>query len=214
MNVRELAPGLWRWTALHPEWTPDADWDQEVGCLYLETAASVILIDPLVPGEPSSRETFLDRLDADVERHGKPVSILLTVWWHERSTGELAERYGAEVWANAEGGRSRTETPVTHPFATGDVLPGGLIGIDAQRVGETLYWLPEQRALVSGDIFLGDGEGGVRICSQSWLGDVSYRELKLALAGLLDLPVEMVLVAHGEPVLEDGLTALAAALAD
>jgi glyoxylase-like metal-dependent hydrolase (beta-lactamase superfamily II) len=84
----------------------------------------------------------------------------------------------------------------------------------AQRVGETMYWLPEQRALVSGDIFLGDGEGGVRICSQSWLGDVSHRELKLALAGLLDLPVELVLVAHGEPVLENGLAALAAALAD
>jgi glyoxylase-like metal-dependent hydrolase (beta-lactamase superfamily II) len=213
VDVRELAPGLWRWTALHPEWTPDADWDQEVGCVYLETAASVILIDPLVPGEPSLRQTFLDRLDADVERNGKPVSILLTVWWHERSAGELAERYGAEVWANEEGG-TRAETPVTHPFATADVLPGGLIGIDAQRVGETMYWLPEQRALVSGDIFLGDGEGGVRICSQSWLGDVSYRELKLALAGLLDLPVELVLVAHGEPVLENGLAALAAALAD
>ena len=213
MDVRELAPGLWRWTALHPEWTPGADWDQEVGCIYLETAASVILIDPLVPGEPSWRQTFLDRLDADVERNGKPVSILLTVWWHERSAGELAERYEAEVWAHEEGG-SRTETPVTHPFATGDALPGGLIGIDAQRVGETMYWLPEQRALVSGDIFLGDGDGGVRICSQSWLGDVSHRELKLALAGLLDLPVEMVLVAHGEPVLEDGLTALTAALAD
>lgn len=213
MDVRELAPGLWRWTALHPEWTPDADWDQEVGCVYLETAASVILIDPLVPGEPSLRQTFLDRLDADVERNGKPVSILLTVWWHERSAGELSERYGAEVWANEEGG-TRAETPVTHPFATADVLPGGLIGIDAQRVGETMYWLPEQRALVSGDIFLGDGEGGVRICSQSWLGDVSYRELKLALAGLLDLPVELVLVAHGEPVLENGLAALAAALAD
>jgi glyoxylase-like metal-dependent hydrolase (beta-lactamase superfamily II) len=213
VDVRELAPGLWRWTALHPEWTPDADWDQEVGCVYLETAASVILIDPLVPGEPSLRQTFLERLDADVERNGKPVSILLTVWWHERSAGELAERYGAEVWANEEGG-TRAETPVTHPFATADVLPGGLIGIDAQRVGETMYWLPEQRALVSGDIFLGDGEGGVRICSQSWLGDVSHRELKLALAGLLDLPVELVLVAHGEPVLENGLAALAAALAD
>lgn len=182
--------------------------------MYLETPASVLLIDPLVPGEPSLRETFLDRLDADVERNGKPVSILLTVWWHERSTGELAERYGAEVWANAEGGRSRIEAPVTHPFSAADVLPGGLIGIDAQRVGETLYWLPEQRALVSGDILLGDGDGGIRVCPQSWLGDVTYRELKLALAGLLDLPVELVLVAHGEPVLEDGLAALAAALAD
>ena len=207
MEVRALAPGLWRWTALHPDWTPDEEWPQEVGCVYVETAGSVVLIDPLVPGEPAARETFLEHLDADVARNGKPVSILLTVEWHERSAGELAGRYGAEVWAGEPSG------PVTSPFAPGDVLPGGLIGIDAQGAKETMYWLPEQRALVPGDAILGNGDRGLRICPESWLDDLTRADLKLALAGLLDLPVELVLVSHGEPVLEDGLTALASALA-
>lgn len=212
VGVRELAPGLWRWTALHPEWGPGDDWGQEVGCVYVETAASVILIDPLVPGEPAARETFLQHLDADVERNGKPVSILLTVHWHERSAAELAERYGAEVWAN-EGAVGQIES-VTNPFAPADVLPGGVIGIDAQRAGETLLWLPEQHALVAGDVLLGDADGGLRVCPESWLAGITRLELKLALAGLLDLPVELVLVSHGEPVLADGKVALAQALAE
>ena len=212
MDVRELAPGLWRWTALHPGWSPGDDWEQEVGCVYLETAASVLLIDPLVPGEPAAHETFLQRLDADVERNGKPVSILLTVPWHERSAPELADRFGAEVWANE---RAVGEIDsVTNPFAPAEVLPGGLIGIDAQRAGETLLWLPEQHALVSGDVLLGDGDGGLRVCPESWLDGITRAELRLALAGLLDLPVELVLVSHGEPVLADGKTALAQALAE
>lgn len=213
MDVRELAPGLWRWTALHPDWEADAepgspaDWPQEVGCVYVETAGSVILIDPLVPGDPAARETFLAHLDADVERNGKPVSILLTVSWHERSTGELAERYGAEVWAAEQGG------VVTNAFAPAEALPGGLIGIDARLAEETIYWLPEQRALVPGDAIVGDENGGLRVCPESWLSGTTPVELKLALAGLLDLPVELVLVSHGEPVLEDGLAALLPALA-
>lgn len=217
MEVSELAPGLWRWIALHPDWTPKqaerGGWEQEVGSLYVETAGSVILIDPLVPGEPEARETFLQHLDADVERNGKPVSILLTVSWHERSAAELAERYGAEVWA-ALGRAGEPDSAVSSPFAPGAVLPGGVIGIDASLAEETIYWLPEQRALVPGDAILGDANGGLRVCPGSWLDDTTQAELKLALRALLDLPVELVLVSHGAPVLEDGLAALAAALAD
>ncbi len=171
----------------------------------------MLLIDPLVPGEPEQRETFLARLDEDVQRNGKPVAILLTIFWHERSTAELAERYGASVWAH-KAAAGRIETPLTNPFMPGDVLPGGLIGLDGQRAFETIYWLPEQRALVPGDSVLGDGAGGLQVAPEAWLRDTTRAELKLALRALLDLPVELVLVSHGEPVLADGHAALAAAL--
>ena len=105
MHVDEIAPRLWRWTAPHPEWKPsDAEggegWEREVGCVYLEAADAVVLIDPLIPTAPDERERFLTHLDADVERAGTPVAILLTVAAHERSAPELAERFGAEVWAH------------------------------------------------------------------------------------------------------------------
>lgn len=217
MQVRELAPGLWRWTALHPDWTPDDagddGWEQDVGCVYVETPSTVVLIDPLVPGEPESRETFLANLDADVERNGKPVAILLTVYWHERSAAELVERYGASLWLHA-GAAGRTEATVTSPFTPGDVLPGGLIALDGHAGFETIYWLPEQHALVAGDALLGDGAGGLRVSPESWLDGTTEAELKVALRALLDLPVELVLPSHGEPVLAGGRDALARALAE
>jgi glyoxylase-like metal-dependent hydrolase (beta-lactamase superfamily II) len=212
MQVQELAPGLWRWTAPHPEWTEGADWPREVGCVYVETAGTVVLIDPLVPTNVDARATFLEHLDADVERNGKPVAILVTLPWHVRSAAELAERHDAEVWASSASAE-QVDGVVTNPFEPGQVLPGGVIGLDAQREGETMYWLPEHRALVPGDSLLGDGDGGVRIPPDSWFEDVPPAEFKLALRGLLDLPVERVLVSHGEPVLTDGHAALERALA-
>ena len=218
MVVNELAPGLWRWTALHPEWTPDEaeegdGWEQEVGCVYLETPGNVLLFDPLIPGEPEWRATFLSNLDDDVRRKGKPVAILITIFFHERSTAELARRYDASVWIQ-EGAVERVDAPVTNPFELGDVLPGGVIGVDGQRGFETMYWLPEQRALVPGDSLLGDGKGGVRVTPESWLRNTTHRDFKRSLRGLLDLPVEMVLLSHGDPVLKDGHAALERALAD
>ena len=83
MEVSELGPGLWRWTASHPDWHADADWERDVGCVYYESPAATVLIDPLIPPE---RQRFLDALDRDVERRGLPVSILLTCAWHSRSS--------------------------------------------------------------------------------------------------------------------------------
>ena len=42
----EIEPGLWRWTARHPEWRPGAaagspaDWPAEVGSVLVEVAGA------------------------------------------------------------------------------------------------------------------------------------------------------------------------------
>jgi hypothetical protein len=57
----------------------------------------------------------------------------------------------------------------------------------------------------------------VRACPASWLAylpaGLDVDRLKERLRPLLELPVELVLVTHGEPVLEDGQAALSKALA-
>src|SRR5437762_13343957 len=75
--------------------------------------------------------------------------------------------------------------------------------------GEFVFWLPEHRALVAGDVILGRAHG--LEVPRTWLED-RYDATIAALLPLLDLPVDRVLVTHGEPVLEDGLEALASAL--
>ena len=187
MTVQELAPGLWRWTAPHPDWKQGDDWEPEVGCVYYEAAAATVLIDPLVPPE---RERFFEALDRDIERRGLPLVVLLTCPWHERSATELTERYAA-----------------------GGEPPAEVEGFSVPQVDETLWWLPEHAALVAGDTLLGAPDG-VRVCPDSWLDERSSpASLRSALSPLLDLPTERVLVSHGTPVLAHGRAALERALA-
>ncbi|HXH88121.1 MAG TPA: hypothetical protein VNI55_05895 [Gaiellaceae bacterium] len=86
MVVEELAPGLWRWSARRD--------DAEVWCLYVETDAATVLIDPVLPDEP---ERFFRALDRDLERRGKPLTILCTSAEHEREAAPLVERYEATL---------------------------------------------------------------------------------------------------------------------
>ena len=68
-----------------------------------------------------------------------------------------------------------------------------------------------------GDRILGAASGGLRLCPESWLGylpsGVTIAGLRELLRPLLELPIERVIVSHGEPVLAGGRAALARALA-
>ena len=78
-----------------------------------------------------------------------------------------------------------------------------------------MYWIPEHGALVPGDRILGDRPPGLRLCPESWLRYLpgyTQDDLRAGLRPLLDLPVEIVLVSHGEPVLHDGRAELERAL--
>lgn len=213
MRVQKLRPGLWRWTALHPEWTPEDEWGEEVGCLYQETEDAVTLIDPLVPPEDSAR--FLEALDRDVARTACPVHILITIFWHARSAGTLVERYpGTRVWVH-EPARQLVEerAPVTDVFRAGEALPGGVLSVDAGRAHEVLFWLPAHAALVTGDVLLGS-ESGLTLCPTEWLVRLDPDAVRTGLRDRLQgLSVEQVLPAHGEPILANAAHALEAALA-
>jgi hypothetical protein len=68
---------------------------------------------------------------------------------------------------------------------------------------------------VPGDVILGRDGGGLRLCPESWLpAGVDHARLRTVLKPLLDLPVERVLVSHGEPVTENARAALTEALAE
>lgn len=189
----------------------EGGWDPEVGSVYWEAGDTVVLIDPLVPAG-AERERFFRALDRDVERARRPVAVLLTIFWHERSADEIRNRYGCTVWA-PELELERMTTHVTNPFRTSERLPGGVEAYASRRRGEVAYWLPEPRALVAGDILLGTAGGGVRVCPDSWLPEgPAPEELRASLRPLLELPIELLLVSHGKPVLEGAREALERAL--
>jgi glyoxylase-like metal-dependent hydrolase (beta-lactamase superfamily II) len=210
MEVTRIADGLWRWSTYYGEWR------DEVGSVYVEADDAVVVVDPLVPEERDEAERFWRALDRDVERAGAPVHVLVTVFWHVRSAAEIVRRYRGRLHAS-----SRARAPIerraglrSHVFRPGDPLPAGLEAFPSGRATEVVLWAPAHGALVPGDVLLGDADGGVRFCPESWLpAGVGHAELRAALAPLLELPVERVLVSHGTPVLEDGHAALSRALA-
>jgi hypothetical protein len=196
----QIRPGLWRWTSAHPDWHPaavpgsTADWDREVGSILVSTDATAVFVDALVPPDADGFWAWADERAAGARR----VFALTTIGFHRRSRPELVSRYGA--------GSSRARA----------ALPAGVEAIPLRGAGEVAFWLADHRALVFGDRVLGAPGGGLRLCPESWLGYLAGKptlgRLRELLRPLLELPVERVLVSHGEPVLSRGREALADAI--
>jgi hypothetical protein len=189
--MREIAPGLHYWTASHPGWDPDGEPGSPAD--WPEQVGCTLYGNVFI--DPQVPEELWPALDEVVA--GREVVVLTTIRFHGRSREAVLERYGG----------------------TEDV-PRVVDAFPIAGFQETIFWLPAPRALVPGDLLIGDGEGGVRMCPESWLRgylpDEGARiaELRAALLPLLELPVEHVLCSHWEPVIGGGHAALERALRD
>jgi len=193
MEITQIAPGLRYWTAPHPEWRGATDWPEDVGCVYYEASDAIALIDPLLPDGEGDEVWAM--LDAAIERLGLRVTVLLTSPWHERSAPVVAERYGATVWVR--------ESPDPLPAGVEVFAPAG------GSEGQVAFFLRPHQALVVGEFFMG-ANGGLRVCPSPALIDRDAFDESLRM--LVDLPIEYVLVSHGEPVLHNGRRRIAEAL--
>jgi hypothetical protein len=193
VETLRLADGLWRWTAVHPRWAlwPNHERESpEVGCVYYEADDATVLVDPLVPA--GEEYEFFRHLDADVERRRLPVVILLTAEWHRRSADELAARYEARI---------------------GGALPEGVeeIPIEGADERQVAYFIRPHAALITCETFGVDIDGVLYVGRSPALRRPD--ELAASLDRIMELPIERLLVSHGEPVLEDAKTRMAEALA-
>jgi len=192
LNLTELAPGFAYWMAPHPEWEPDENWPEDVLCVYFEAADATVLIDPLVPR--GREDEFWRFLDGAVERRRLPVRVLLTAPWHARDAAVVAARYDASIWAPPAAlwkGPALTTT-ADLPAGVEAFLPDG-------DENQALLFIPAAGSLVTGDVFSGTG-GRFHV----FLDDEVSEPFLAWLPLLAALPVECVLIAHGDPVLADG----------
>jgi hypothetical protein len=197
----EIRPGLWRWSAPHPEWEPTEDdgsptaWARDVGCVLYETAEHAVFFDPLAAEDDAAFWSW-----ADSRCRGREVVVLETIVFHRRSRDEFLARYSAATKA------PQSACPPQW----------GVESYLFPVAEETVFWIPEHRALVPGDVLLGTGGGELALCPESWLKELSatptLADLREALNVLRALEVELVLVSHGDPALVDGRAALARAL--
>jgi glyoxylase-like metal-dependent hydrolase (beta-lactamase superfamily II) len=195
--MEEIGPGLWWWTAPHPDWTPEdledgAGWEQVVSSYALAADDGFVLFDPLVED--------WDWVDRKVEEHGPP-SILITILWHVRSSPQLLDRYdGASLWAHEPAAEWIGERAVvTNTFLPGDELPGGVEAIPMRRIEEVAYRLPDHKSVVIGDTILHHGDRA-ELCPPTWVRkSETFAGAEEAVRGLVERASDRLLLTHGGP---------------
>ena len=208
--MRELATGLWHWTASHPGWEDGEPWDPNVSSYAIDDGERLLLFDPIgVPAE-------IEALAAERE-----TVIVLTAPWHERDSQSLVQRLGAPVYTPAadtaeelmaewnltaeqvgDGSPDvkwlRDGEGEAHWYSAGDQLPFGIQVFPGHKRNDHVLWIESRRAVVVGDTIADLGEG-LQI-NERWLkGDVTRESVAEGLRPLLELPVEHLLPAHGAP---------------
>lgn len=214
--MKEIAPGIHRWTARHPDWHPTRDdFGREVGSYALVADGDLLLVDPLVLDDDAT--AAVDALVADARK----IYILITIGYHVRSAADLAPRYDATVHGPPQARKRLADAGVrfTQLEPGGAPGPHGVLAhaIGKPRRGETPLFFPTHGALAFGDAVVATPAGELRM----WSFDADepsrrafYRDrFAPTLQPLVDLEPQHVLVTHGEPVLDDGAAALRSAAA-
>ena len=181
------------WLSPHPDWEPGEDWPQEVPVVRYETGDEIALIDPFLPPE------------GDFEPGGKPVRVLLTQGAHYRGTADFVERYGASVWAPPRAKWRKRPNP-----ATTDELPRGVEAIELEgEPQQVVFWIREHSTLVCGDVISGTG-GTLHV----FVDEAEREPLLASLERIAELPIERVIIPHGDLVPRDGGARIRAAVAE
>ena len=195
--MQEIAPGLWFWK------TPHERIHTEVSSYYL--LAERVLIDAMVPAEGLS--WFDD--------HGVPERVLLTNRHHDRQAWRLREAFGCDVHCVRSGLHELEGRGPVEAFDFGDELPGGVIAyeVDAICPDETALYIPGYRALACADgVVRWPGRDELSFVPDELMDDPEMTKagLRDAYRGLLDLDFDLLLLAHGDPVVTSGKDALRA----
>ena len=181
------------WFSPHPAWEPGEDWDPEVPVVQLETDAEIVLIDPFIPPDDS------------FDPQGKPVRVLLTQPAHYRGTADFVARFGAWVWVPPRAEWRRRPSP-----ATTNALPDGVTAIELDgEPQQVVFFIPEHATLVTGDVLSGTG-GRLHV----FVDEADAELLLPALEALAGLPIERVIIPHGDLIPVDGAARIRRAVAE
>jgi hypothetical protein len=212
--MKELADGLWRWTARHPEWHP-GEFGAEVACFAISAGDTTLLIDPLLPPDPSSVLAVID------ETLAQRLAILITIPYHVRNAEALWQRYRnhaeTTIHGHAAAAKRLEDREAFHEIEPGVPLPGGVTAhtIGKPRRYEMPLHLPSHHALVFGDA-VAEADRRLVVWSSDKIDakvERFYRErFNPTLEPLLELDFDRVLVTHGRPLLGGGKRALRKAL--
>jgi glyoxylase-like metal-dependent hydrolase (beta-lactamase superfamily II) len=189
-RVEEVVPGVWHWRVANPRIGGGTSASHAVRA----SSGEVVLIDPV-------------RLaDGPLETLTPVSAIVLTAATHQRAAWRYRKQFGAPVHL-PRGSRATDEDPDEH-YEAGDILPGDLEAIHTpgpedphyalrRREPPSVLFCPDLVMLESGELELVPGE---------YHDDPA--ETRRSVERLLDVPFEILCLAHGPPVTDDPKAAL------
>jgi hypothetical protein len=198
--MRELRPGIWHWQAPHPERSPDAEWST-ASSHAIALGDDLLLFDPLsVPDELRGRATAVVLTapyhERDARRLGLPVHTPpADTWqdWVEKFGVDPEQVRGMEsddlAWLRAGEAEGHFHGPGEWPF--------GIHAYAGREDNDLILWLPSIGTIVTGDSVSDFGDGlDIQLGGRK---HVTRDDVAARLRVLLELPIELVLPAHGEP---------------
>jgi hypothetical protein len=191
--MEEVLPGVWHWTAIHP------NTGSRASSYWVRPSRAVI--DALLPDE--GIEAFEEE---------PPDRVLLSNRHHLRDAEAFAERFGSAIECSRPGLHQFEDGPQVQGFDFGEEIAPG---IQAFEVGSIC---PDESALLVADaraLSIADGirrrDGSLEFFPDRLLGDDPdgvKAGLRASYSGLLELDFDNLLFAHGEPLIGDGKEAL------
>jgi glyoxylase-like metal-dependent hydrolase (beta-lactamase superfamily II) len=186
--MREIAPGVHHWTAMHPKL------GFEVSSYFVADPGT--LLDPMVP-PGAGFDWFRDARE--------PATIVLTNRHHDRDSQRFCDEFGIGPVLVPEPGLHEFEgrSLEVAGYAAGEEIVPGIV---AHGVGAIA---PDDMALEIrsvGALALADGlvhfEDGVRFVRDDYMDEPekTKRGLARSLEQLLDIDFDTLLFAHGEPI--------------
>jgi hypothetical protein len=195
--MEELVPGLFRWTAFHEGIR------MPVSSLFVAGEAAA-LVDPMLP------EGGVEA----VARLGTPQAIVLTNRHHLRHSERFADAFGCPILCHEAGLHEFADGgPDVTPFRFGDTLRPGVEALELDAIcaeETTLRIAAGDGVLAFADAIVRYGEE-IGFVPDRLLGDDPEqvkRDIRAALARLLDHDFDTLAFAHGEPIVGAGRAAL------
>jgi hypothetical protein len=195
--IREVLPGIFHWTAIHPRIRAPVD------SYYIEPAR--LVLDPMIPKE--GLQWF--------EQRERPNQVVLTNRHHLRQAEAYSEAFGCPIRCSEAGLHEFEHGPGVEGFAFGEELGPG---VTAHQLGaicpdDTVLHVRvgDRGALAFADGLTHPRGGGLSFVPGFLMGDdppAVRAGLRESLRRMLDLDFDSLLFAHGEPLIGGGRAAL------
>jgi len=189
-----VRPGLFHWQGYEPAVKCDCS------STAIVTQVGLIFIDPIPLADGALRDLVAESFSA-------PAAVVLTSGNHQRESLSLAKRFGMPVFAPTDSG---DDIIADQRFRSGDLVAGmESIALPGFGPGETAFL--HEGALILGDALINLEPEGLRLLPEKYRED--KKQSLRSLAALKGLKPQILLFAHGNPIIQNAESRLAGCLA-